>query len=343
MTPATGAGTETPDTPGEGSATTEFETARRELLDAVGLEVESRFVDVELGRADGDMSSVRTHVFEAGPADGPTDGDDPPLLFVHGTAAFGAFLAPLLAELDDRRVVGFDRPGYGLSGPFEYRTGSLPGTTVDVVEAVVAESGFERVDLVGHSMGAHVAIAFALAHPDRVRSLSLLGAIPGLPGTKPPIEIRLSVTPVARRVIRRVQKSGEAGVREIAEIFGESDSIEAHPALMRALAAHEADPKAAAARHSEFGSLTTLRGWRPSVRLGADELRAVPHPPTVVWGDHDPLGSPEDGRDAVASITDARFEVLDAGHFPFLGQADRCAELVRETASDWGPRPAPTY
>lgn len=77
MTPATGAGTETPDTPGEGSATTEFETAQRELLDAVGLDVESRFVDVDIGRADGDVSSVRTHVFEAGAADGPTDGDDP--------------------------------------------------------------------------------------------------------------------------------------------------------------------------------------------------------------------------------------------------------------------------
>lgn len=45
----------------------------------------------------------------------------PPIVFVHGTAAFGAFLALLMRQLDEYRLIGFDRPGHGSSGPYEYR------------------------------------------------------------------------------------------------------------------------------------------------------------------------------------------------------------------------------
>lgn len=143
----------------DGGDAMDFETAQRDLFEAVGLDVRSRFVELE-------SASGRTHVFETGPPD-----DDHPLAFVHGTAAFGAFLAPLVAQFDDVRTITFDRPGYGRSEPFEYTEENLLRTLDGTIEGVLDDAGVEQVDLVGHSMGAHAIIRFALAHPERCARL----------------------------------------------------------------------------------------------------------------------------------------------------------------------------
>jgi pimeloyl-ACP methyl ester carboxylesterase len=64
--------------------------------------------------------------------------------------------------------------------------------------------------------------------------------------------------------------------------------------------------------------------WPPS-------LERPPSSPTLlIWGDADPIGTPEVGRGAAEAIPDARLEVLPAGHSPWLAQPDRTAELVSE-------------
>lgn len=121
-----------------------FEAAQRDLFEAVGHDVRSQFVEL-------DEPHVRTHVLEAGP---PVDDGDAPLVFVHGTAAFGAFVAPLVAQFDDVSAVAFDRPGFGLSGEFVYTEANLRPTVVGALGGVLDGLGLGRVDLVGHSMGA---------------------------------------------------------------------------------------------------------------------------------------------------------------------------------------------
>jgi len=160
--------------------------------------------------------------------------------------------------------------------------------------------------------------------------LSLVGSVPMFPGTSPPLPVRLSTTPIVRRVIERFQKSGEAGVLEIADIFGERNSIQEYPALIRAIAAHEADPKARAAGQSEFRSLMTLRGWRPSIALRDEHLETLQTPTTIVWGAHDPLGLPDDVRRGIELIPDVSFTTVEAGHMPFLAHPTTCAEVIRQ-------------
>lgn len=293
-----------------------FDRAEQDLFDAVGLDVRRRVVELA-------EPAVRTTVFEAG----PSVGTDPPLVFVHGTGAFGAFLAPLMAALDDRRLVGFDRPGYGHSRPYEYAPRSLRRTAVGVVAGVLDDLGVEEVDLVGHSMGGYAALSSAVATPDRVRTLSLVGSIPTLPGTGPPLALRLSVTPGVGRVVRRLLPDGEAGA--IADLFGDGEAIRDHPALVRALAAHEDLAPARAAARSEFRSLMTLRGWRPAVGLGPSNLAAVGQPTAVVVGRDDPVGGPGAIRPALASIPDVTVTTVDGGHFPHLGAPAACAEAIR--------------
>ena len=300
----------------------DFETAQGALFEATGLEYESWFIEL-------DRPSVRTHVFQSGVRDSET----PPLLFVHGTAAFGAFLAPLMRELVDYRLIGFDRPGHGLSGPYEFRPKSVRQTTVATVESVLDELDLDVVDIVGHSMGAFAGIEFARTHPERVRTLSLVGSIPMFPGTAPPIPVRLSVTPIVRRFVERFQKSGEAGVLEISDIFGERESIQEYPELIQAIAAHEADTKSRAAGQSEFRSLMTLRGWRSSVKLRDAQLSELQQPTAVVWGTHDPLGAPDDVRRGIELIPDVTFTTVEAGHMPFLSHPRTCAEAIRDISN----------
>lgn len=295
-----------------------FEAAQQGLFDAIGLVAKSRFVDLEspLGRL---------HVFESGPRNEST-----PVVFVHGTAAFGAFFAPLMAQLPDTRMIAFDRPGYGLSDPFEYTEGNSKRTATDVIEGVLDNLGLEQIHLVGHSMGGHASIRFALNRPDRVRRIVTLGAIPGFPGTRLPIPFKLLTVPLLNRFIQWMQKPDEEGVLEIAEIFGEREAFREHPSFLRANASHDANPKSAKAGLSEINALSSLRGWRPSFRVREDELRALRHPTLLIWGAHDPLGQPGDVRDGVELIPNARFETVGSGHIPYLAHPERCARLISE-------------
>lgn len=315
MTTSTEEGTERP---GEGETREDFETAQRRLFEEVGLRAQSRFVDLE-------RPHVRTHVFESGPQRG-----GPPIVFVHGTALFGASLSPLSAYFDDARTIAFDRPGYGLSDAFVYTEENIRRTVVDTLSGVLDELGLERVDIVGHSMGGHTGIRFALAHPHRVRRLILVGAVPAFPGTRPPIQLRLLTVPLLNRLIRRMQRPDEEGVLDIADIFNERETIRRYPALIRAIAAHERDAGSSEAGFSEFNALLSVRGWHPSVRIREDELRSLRPPTTIIWGEHDPLGEPDDVRDGVGLIPDARLETVESGHIPFLAHPERCVQIIRE-------------
>lgn len=126
---------------------------------------------------------------------GPADRDASPLLFVHGMSFDSrSWMAEVQALAPERRVHAYDLRGFGRS-----RVGAE--TTVDHVAdlAVLIEAlGLERPILVGLSLGANVAMAYALAHPGAVRGLLL--ASPGLPGhdwvsERPPV--------VAAQIARR--------------------------------------------------------------------------------------------------------------------------------------------
>lgn len=127
-----------------------------------------------------------------------------------------------------------------------------------------------------------------------------------------------------------MQKPGVEGMLDVAEVFGERETIQDYPALVRVMVAHEADTMCAEAGLSEFAAFFSLRGWHPSVRLEAADLGAVRQPTLVVWGEDDPIGSPYDVRVGIEAIPDVRFETLPIGHAPFLAEPERCARLTSE-------------
>jgi pimeloyl-ACP methyl ester carboxylesterase len=121
----------------------------------------------------------RIHYAERGEA---RPGGHLPVLLIHGAAASSAIWMMVLARLGSAtRAVAIDLPGHGPSPAAE---GDEPVSIAgyrDAVGTLAATLCLGRSVLVGHSMGALVALDAALTWPDKVAALVLCGAGPRLP------------------------------------------------------------------------------------------------------------------------------------------------------------------
>ncbi|MEA2377850.1 MAG: hypothetical protein QOD13_1757 [Thermoleophilaceae bacterium] len=102
--------------------------------------------------------------------DGEVAGQGPPVVLLHGLSATRRNVVQGSRALLRRgyRLIAYDARGHGASSPGpSYAYPEL----VDDLEAVLAHFELERVALVGSSMGAATAMAFALKAPERVAAL----------------------------------------------------------------------------------------------------------------------------------------------------------------------------
>jgi pimeloyl-ACP methyl ester carboxylesterase len=105
-----------------------------------------------------------------------------PFLLIHGAGASAAIWMMVLARLGRAgRVVAIDLPGHGPSPPFADRPRPTLTDYRNATGELAALTGLGRSVLIGHSMGALVAIEAALAWPDKVAGLVLCAAAPRLP------------------------------------------------------------------------------------------------------------------------------------------------------------------
>jgi pimeloyl-ACP methyl ester carboxylesterase len=109
---------------------------------------------------------------------GEAVGEGPPVLLNHGITAtrrqvvHGSRVLPRSGFL----VVSYDARGHGESDPAPEGSGYGTAQLVADLEAVASETtGGAAFVVVGHSMGAHTAVAFALENPDRLAGMVLIG------------------------------------------------------------------------------------------------------------------------------------------------------------------------
>ena len=104
-------------------------------------------------------------------------GSGPPIVLLHGTSSSLHTWDGWAERLrEGHRVVRFDLPAFGLTGPSPTRDYSIDAY-VAVVDHVTTRLGLQRFVLGGNSLGGGIAWAYALAHPDRVRGLILVDAL----------------------------------------------------------------------------------------------------------------------------------------------------------------------
>ena len=119
------------------------------------------------------------------PLSGERTGSGVPVILLHGLTATrryvlmgSRYLARAGAEL-----IGFDARGHGQSGPAGEPTAYEYADMVGDLDVVVEAAGAPAV-LVGNSMGAATAAAYALEHPERVSALVQI--TPGFGGAQKP-------------------------------------------------------------------------------------------------------------------------------------------------------------
>lgn len=219
-----------------------------------------------------------------------------PVLFLHG---FGgdreSFLSIEIPLANSRRVLSVDLPGHGKA--VEHPASGFEAMA-DAVIAALSVAGEDRVHVVGHSMGAGVAIALALKDPARVASLTLIAPA----GVGPIVNTRL--------LKRYAQARDETMVTLAIEQFVGPSSK-----LPRAIAAHiaagRADPRRLAAL--ERGLDGMIEGTRQRV-LTVDRLAEIAAPVRVIWGLDDKV-LPADHADRLPGCVGVhRFAGI--GHLP---------------------------
>jgi pimeloyl-ACP methyl ester carboxylesterase len=121
---------------------------------------EGRFIETD---------GARLHVLEAGPADASR------VLLIHGASAnLRELWHPLADALTvDHRVIAFDRPGYGYSSRPKRGAEKL-ATQARMAAHVLQQTGARPAIVVGHSLGAAVALRLALDFPALVSGLVLI-------------------------------------------------------------------------------------------------------------------------------------------------------------------------
>lgn len=216
-----------------------------------------------------------------------------PVVLVHGAGGRGAVWTPQLAALGDvARLLALDLPGHGATGGPGHQT---IGEYADWVLGFLDAAGLARAVVGGHSMGGAIAQTLALAQPDRVAGLLLVGT-----------GARLRVLPRILELFREDPPGGVGFVRTLSYGSGTAPAqvVEADRAL------RETPP------WITLGDYLACDGFDVLERLGVVRV-----PTLVVVGREDRLTPPRYAAYLAATIPGARLvEVDGAGHFPQLEQ-----------------------
>ncbi len=260
-----------------------------EVLDKLEAQgVHSGFVEV---------NGLPTHYLAAG-----LDRPATPILLVHGMMASCEYWVNNIAALAEHHpVYALSFWGHGWSaGQFDHK--HTLANFVTYLRRFMQEVGLQKVNLVGHSMGGHIAARFAIEHPLRVNRLLLVSAA-GLKRNVPTdwANLRESFNPALFSVTYRMMMLR---------------------LNMQAMAAQ-----------TQGHTLRMI--FRDTLD---EELGQIVAPTLLIWGRYDslvPLGYSERW---LRGIQDARLAVVDSGHTLQYHAPDEFNELVLDFCKEY-PRP----
>ncbi len=254
-----------------------------------------------------------------------------PVLLLHGVAGSWTTWTPLLAAADPgglsgRGLVLVDLPGWG-SSPAPAVPLDLDGSATVLTEVLDA-LGVDLVDVVGHSMGAFVALHLAVVAPARVTSVGLVSATTVATARAARHPVRALRTLPAFTLLR-------AGLAVTRTSAGPVLRTLAHVGLLPLLAApvfasvRRLDPSVLAAFVEELRPLGFLAAARSAAHHDVGRWSGITCPVVMVAGRVDVFARLDDLGRMRALLPGVRTAVLDrAGHFAHVEQPVAVARLL---------------
>lgn len=253
-----------------------------------------------------DLQGQLVHYRDEGPRSDPV-----PIVLIHGLSAslhtWDGWAQALRAQ---RRVIRFDLPGFGLTGPYsgkyanrDYTAANDARLALDLLDALQVR----RFALAGNSLGGEVAWRLADAQPQRVDRLVLVDSIGyRFEPESVPLGWRLARIPLVNKVVEEFLPRPLI-VSGLVNVYGDPQRI--NDALV-----------------DRYFELTLRAGNRhalvqrlASQQLGADEARiaTLKLPTLILWGGRDRLVPPALATRFAKDIAGSRLVMFDAlGHVP---------------------------
>ncbi len=207
--------------------------------------------------------------------------DSLPLVLIHGTgASLHTWEGWTKALINEKRIVTFDLPAYGLTGPNSKEDYSVE-LYVKVVDSLLLKLGIKKCIIGGNSLGGFVSWNYAIKYPSKVNKLILVDAAGyKLTSKSVPIAFKMAqwpfinsaflyITPriVIEKSIKNVYYDENKVTDELIDRYFE-------------LSLREGNRKAFITR------MTKNKAFSENI---SDLVKTIPIPTLVLWGENDKL------------------------------------------------------
>ena len=248
-----------------------------------------------------DVAGMQVHLRDEGPRDDPV-----PIVLLHGTSAsLHTWDGWTQSLAKTRRVIRFDLPAFGLTGPNPQNDYAIK-SYVTFVTAVVDKLGVQRFVLGGNSLGGHIAWETAHALPARVDRLILVdsGGYAFVPKSMP-LGFQIARLPILRNLMEYTLPRGIIQ-SSLENVYGDPSLVT--PALV-----------------DRYYDLTLRAGNRKALSYRLDQgyasdeakIKSLKLPTLILWGAKDRLIPPESGQFFARDIAASKLVLFDAlGHVP---------------------------
>ena len=228
------------------------------------------------------------------------------ILLIHGT---GASLHTWEKWIDilspGYRVISFDLPGFGLTGPDPNHNYQISRYTA-ILDSLMVKLKVDSFHIAGNSLGGLVAWRYTSQFPQKILTLNLIDAA-GLPqpGKKPPFIFQLAKLPVLSTLMQKVTPKSIIE-NSMLDVY-KNDQLVTEKLIDRyfELSLREGNRTAFVKRMSQLNE-----------KLDINDLKKITAPVLIQWGKDDRWIPLAKGYEFKKIIPKAELKIYNSGHVP---------------------------
>jgi len=228
------------------------------------------------------------------------------IILIHGT---GASLHTWEKWIDilspGYRVISFDLPGFGLTGPDPNHNYQISRYTA-ILDSLMVKLKVDSFHIAGNSLGGLVAWRYTSQFPQKILTLNLIDAA-GLPqpGKKPPFIFQLAKLPVLSTLMQKVTPKSIIK-NSMLDVY-KNDQLVTEKLIDRyfELSLREGNRTAFVKRMSQLNE-----------KLDINDLKRITAPVLIQWGKDDRWIPLAKGYEFKKIIPKAELKIYNSGHVP---------------------------